>query len=414
MDSVNRIIGVFNSGEVLSLEQINELIRSIERLFNQGNIINLEIEFTNGRTLSGRYSSQDQLNRISFYNNIIRRSGSLIINGNLLRANRIKRINLKNVRERAVDVGSSDLPTTSRQALNSDQETATSGQETAISRQENSLTATLDTSVIPTDPEPPLDGLPSSIPPTIAPPLSVSVNRRVRRPRRDIRDLQDVERLWTYPEQFSEEEISKIVRLIRSGPLKLGVAMYQNDGSRIFAKLRGNASNLQNFIEILTNKYSGNNVEFEVSDDFKTISASEIVAIVFVNFGRVRPNRSARDNSSTVVGFFPYDNKSCIDLSYPYQIYFEGVKSWNNEQAFMNEDEIEYEESCVINCLRFSNVGESKIQMVRSRLGGYHCEKKNLHKIAEICEINIMIAEVGDLELEIGAHNAKVFWRRFF
>jgi len=89
--------------------------------------------------------------------------------------------------------------------------------------------------------------------------------------------------------------------------------MYQNDGSRIFVKLRGNASNLNNFIDILRDKYSGNDNEFEVSDDFQVISASEIVSIVFVNFGRKNVSGSNRDNSSTVVGFFPYDK----DTSHP-------------------------------------------------------------------------------------------------
>jgi len=113
--------------------------------------------------------------------------------------------------------------------------------------------------------------------------------------------------------------------------------MYQDDGSRIFVKLRGHVSNLTNFINILENKYSGNNVEFEVSDDFKIISASEIVSIVFVNFGRKRIQNSQRDNLSTVIGFFPYDNLSCIDLSYPYQIYDQSRSNWHNEQPSFYE-----------------------------------------------------------------------------
>jgi len=50
----------------------------------------------------------------------------------------------------------------------------------------------------------------------------------------------------------------------------------------------------------------------------------------------------------------------------------------------MNEEDIQYEESCLINCLQFSQVDENKIQIVRAKLGGYHCEKRHLHKIAEI------------------------------
>ena len=55
-----------------------------------------------------------------------------------------------------------------------------------------------------------------------------------------------------------------------------------------------------------------------------------------------------------------------------------------NSLAFMNEEDIQYEESCLINCLQFSQVDENKIQIVRAKLGGYHCEKRHLHKIAEI------------------------------
>ena len=68
--------------------------------FAQGNVLNLEIQFNNGSTLTGRYSNQDQLNRINFYNNIIRRTSSVIVNRNLLRTNKITKINIKNVRER--------------------------------------------------------------------------------------------------------------------------------------------------------------------------------------------------------------------------------------------------------------------------------------------------------------------------
>ena len=66
-----------------------------------------------------------------------------------------------------------------------------------------------------------------------------------------------MERLWKYPEQFSEAKIQRIIHLIRTGPLKLGVVKYQNGGSRFFVKLRGHASNLANFIEMIENKYSG-------------------------------------------------------------------------------------------------------------------------------------------------------------
>ena len=58
MDTVNRLLNLFNSGKVLSVEQVNELITSIDRLFAQRNVINLEVQFNNGNVLTGRYASQ--------------------------------------------------------------------------------------------------------------------------------------------------------------------------------------------------------------------------------------------------------------------------------------------------------------------------------------------------------------------
>lgn len=184
-----------------------------------------------------------------------------------------------------------------------------------------------------------------------------------------------------WPERNRRRLRQLILEAGRANDRLLG-RLHLDDGRILTIALKGPLESREEMVEAISNKFRLDAIPFiDISDGTVLVIPSRIVRFRFLLLNRAGPNLT--------FGYFPFDNKTAIDLT-RYQVY-----SVDDERPKDQENMTGRWESCLTHTLRLQGIPEWRLDQIKACLpnSGYHMKRSDLVKVCHLVKRNIDVSQ---------------------